>query len=64
MPMHLDQPVNANLIIELGVGVDVKKDGDRKYSEEEISRVVRDVVAGETGEALRRRVGEVRERES
>ncbi|KAL8533235.1 hypothetical protein ACS0TY_009568 [Phlomoides rotata] len=62
MPMHLDQPMNAKLVLELGVGVEVKRDGNGRLQREEIGRVVKDVAVGETGEILRRKVGEERER--
>lgn len=62
MPMHLDQPMNAKLVVELGVGVEVKRDDNGRLQREEISRVIGDVVFGETGEELRRRAGEERER--
>lgn len=62
MPVHLDQPVNAKLVIEHGVGVEVKRDKEGRLQKEEIARGIRDVVVGKTGEILRSRVGEVRER--
>ncbi|KAK6137973.1 hypothetical protein DH2020_028282 [Rehmannia glutinosa] len=61
MPMHRDQPMNAKLVVELGVGVEVKRDDDGKFRREEISKVIRDVVIGESGENVRRKVGEKRE---
>lgn len=62
MPMHLDQPMNAKLVVELGVGVEVTRDGDGRLRREEIGSVIKDVVFGETGEVLRRKVEEKRER--
>lgn len=62
MPVHLDQPVNAKLVMEHGVGVEVKRGDDGRLQKEEIARVIRDVVVGKTGEILRSRVGEVKER--
>ncbi|KAL6578166.1 hypothetical protein OROMI_010494 [Orobanche minor] len=62
VPMHLDQPVNAKLVAELGVGAEVRRDGKGRIKREEISRVIRDVVVGGKGEELRKRVGEQRER--
>ncbi|KAL3649965.1 hypothetical protein CASFOL_006368 [Castilleja foliolosa] len=58
VPMHLDQPVNAKLVVELGVGVEVKRDGEGRVKRDEISRAIRDVVVGDE---LRMRVGERRE---
>lgn len=62
MPMHLDQPMNAKLVVELGVGVEVKRDGNGKLRRDEIGGVINDVAFGETGKVLRRKVGEERER--
>ncbi|KAL6573452.1 hypothetical protein OROHE_001911 [Orobanche hederae] len=39
VPMHLDQPVNAKLVAELGVGAEVGRDGKGRIKREEISRV-------------------------
>ncbi|GFQ00338.1 beta-d-glucosyl crocetin beta-1 6-glucosyltransferase [Phtheirospermum japonicum] len=61
VPMHLDQPVNAKLVVELGVGVEVRRDEVGKLKRDEISRVIGDVVVGRNGDELRRRVGERRE---
>ncbi|KAL0382765.1 UNVERIFIED_CONTAM: Beta-D-glucosyl crocetin beta-1,6-glucosyltransferase [Sesamum calycinum] len=62
MPMHLDQPMNAKLVADLGVGVEVKRDNEGRLQREEIAKVIRDVVVGESGGELRRRVVERRER--
>ncbi|KAI3458899.1 hypothetical protein Pfo_015562 [Paulownia fortunei] len=61
MPMHLDQPFNAKLVVELGVGVEVLRDGNARLQREEISQVIKDVVVGKRGESLRRKVGEQQE---
>ncbi|KAL0358557.1 UNVERIFIED_CONTAM: Beta-D-glucosyl crocetin beta-1,6-glucosyltransferase [Sesamum angustifolium] len=62
MPMHLDQPMNAKLVAELGVGVEVERDNEGRLQREEIAKVIRDVVVGESSGELRRRVVERRER--
>ncbi|KAL8518128.1 hypothetical protein ACS0TY_009474 [Phlomoides rotata] len=62
MPMQYDQPMNAKMALEMGVGVEVMRDGNGRFQREEIGRVVKDVAVGETGENLRRKVGEERER--
>ncbi|KAK6144707.1 hypothetical protein DH2020_021527 [Rehmannia glutinosa] len=61
VPVHLDQPLNAKLVVELGVGVEVKRDYNGRFKRDEISKVIRDVVIGQTGEELRRKIGEKRE---
>ncbi|KAK4431105.1 Beta-D-glucosyl crocetin beta-1,6-glucosyltransferase [Sesamum alatum] len=61
MPMQLDQPVNAKLVVELGVGVEVDRDERGRFRREEIGKVIKDVVVGRIGEGLRRKVCEKRE---
>ncbi|KAL3620221.1 hypothetical protein CASFOL_035133 [Castilleja foliolosa] len=58
VPMHLDQQMNAKLVVELGVGVEVKRDREGRVKRDKISRAIRDVVVGDE---LRMRVGERRE---
>ncbi|KAL3838246.1 hypothetical protein ACJIZ3_022837 [Penstemon smallii] len=62
MPMQLDQPLCAKLVVELGVGVDVVRDEKGKFGREEISRMVKDVVFEGRGDVLRKKIGEVREK--
>ncbi|KAL0303567.1 UNVERIFIED_CONTAM: Beta-D-glucosyl crocetin beta-1,6-glucosyltransferase [Sesamum radiatum] len=61
MPMQFDQPVNAKLVVELGVGVEVDRDERGRFRREEIGKVIKDVVLGKIGEGLRRKVWEKRE---
>ncbi|KAK4431107.1 Beta-D-glucosyl crocetin beta-1,6-glucosyltransferase [Sesamum alatum] len=61
MPMQFDQPVNAKLVVELGVGVEVDRDERGRFRREEIGKVIKDVVVGGVGEGLRRKVWEKRE---
>ncbi|KAK4756099.1 hypothetical protein SAY87_009856 [Trapa incisa] len=63
MPMHLDQPINARLVVEgLGVGVEVKREGvEGRIRGEEVARAVRDAVVEESGERVRRRVKTLRD---
>ncbi|MQL76842.1 hypothetical protein Taro_009234 [Colocasia esculenta] len=66
LPMHLDQPLNAKVVVELGVGVEVRRGGDGVGREgtyvtgEELARVVTEVVAGEEGEGVRRKAKEMK----
>ncbi|KAK4431109.1 Beta-D-glucosyl crocetin beta-1,6-glucosyltransferase [Sesamum alatum] len=61
MPMQFDQPVNAKLVVELGVGVEVDRDERGRFRREKIGKVIKDVVVGRIGEGLRRKVWEKRE---
>ncbi|CAI9278202.1 unnamed protein product [Lactuca saligna] len=53
MPMHLDQPVNARLVAEVGVGVEVVRDGNGRLEREKMAGVVRHVVVSKLGKVVR-----------
>lgn len=55
MPMHLDQPINARLVEEVGVGVEVKRTGEGSLQREEVAKVIRDVVVEKFGEGVRKK---------
>ncbi|MCE0482396.1 hypothetical protein HAX54_041147 [Datura stramonium] len=59
MPMHLDQPMNARLMIELGVAVEIVRDDDGKIHRGEIAETLNGVVTGKTGENLRAKVRDI-----
>lgn len=54
MPMHLDQPVNARLVEEVGVGIEVVRDSDGRLHREEVTAVIRRVVVEKDGEVVRK----------
>jgi cyanidin-3-O-glucoside 2''-O-glucuronosyltransferase len=60
--MHVDQPCNAKLLQEVGVALEIKREQNGKLGREEVAKVVREVVVEETGEQVRRKVRELRER--
>ena len=62
MPMQLDQPPNARLVEELGVGVEVKRDMDGKLEREEVAKVFREVVVEKIGEGVRIKAKELKEK--
>uniref|UniRef100_A0A6N2LSC0 anthocyanidin 3-O-glucosyltransferase n=1 Tax=Salix viminalis TaxID=40686 RepID=A0A6N2LSC0_SALVM len=62
MPMHLDQPINARLLQEVGVALEIEREQDGKLGREEVAKVVREVVVEETGEQVRRKARELRGR--
>ncbi|KAL8162087.1 hypothetical protein V2J09_013576 [Rumex salicifolius] len=59
MPMHLDQPVNARLVVSLGLAMEVKRDSEGRYRREEIARVIKEVMVKEVGKDLRRKAKEM-----
>ncbi|KAM3733022.1 hypothetical protein ACB098_11G103400 [Castanea mollissima] len=61
MPMHLDQPVNARLVEELGVGVEVKRDMNGRLEGEELAKVIRKVVVEKITEGIRSKGSEFKE---
>ncbi|XP_038902129.1 UDP-glucosyltransferase 29-like [Benincasa hispida] len=61
VPMHVDQPYNAGLIEDAGVGVEAKRDTDGKIQREEVAKLIKEVVVEKTREDLRKKVGEMSE---
>ncbi|KAM1263015.1 hypothetical protein ACFX13_028744 [Malus domestica] len=62
MSMDLDQPYNARLVEELGVGVEVKKTGrGGGLQREEVAKVIKDEMENNTGEVVRRKAMELRD---
>ncbi|KAL0397719.1 UNVERIFIED_CONTAM: Beta-D-glucosyl crocetin beta-1,6-glucosyltransferase [Sesamum calycinum] len=55
MPMHLDQPLNARLVVEIGVGDEVLRNNSGRLEKEEVAAVIHRVVAvGGRGEVVRK----------
>ncbi|XP_059298647.1 UDP-glucosyltransferase 29-like [Lycium ferocissimum] len=61
MPMHLDQPLNAKLIVDAGVGEEVVRDKGGNLDREEVAKVIREVVAEKSGQRLRKKAREYSE---
>ncbi|XP_006355167.1 beta-D-glucosyl crocetin beta-1,6-glucosyltransferase-like [Solanum tuberosum] len=61
MPMHLDQPLNAKLIVDAGVGEEVVRDKDGNVDRHEVAKVIREVVAEKSGPRLRKKAREFSE---
>lgn len=58
IPIQLDQPLNARVAEEMGVGMEVKSDRDGKLEIVEVATVIREAVMGIIGESIRRRARE------
>ncbi|XP_058087502.1 UDP-glucosyltransferase 29-like [Magnolia sinica] len=61
MPLHLDQPLNARLVVEIGVAVEVERGGDGVFEREEVARSIIEVVVGKEGEGVKRNAKEMGE---
>uniref|UniRef100_P0DO72 Mogroside IIIx synthase n=1 Tax=Siraitia grosvenorii TaxID=190515 RepID=GT942_SIRGR len=59
VPMHLDQPFNAGLVEEAGVGVEAKRDSDGKIQREEVAKSIKEVVIEKTREDVRKKAREM-----
>lgn len=61
MPMHLDQPINARLVEEVGVGVEVVRDMSGRLKRETVAVVVKNVVVDKVGEVVREKARKMSE---
>ncbi|KAM0922222.1 hypothetical protein ACQ4PT_006319 [Festuca glaucescens] len=62
LPLHIDQPLNANLAAEVGAAAArVQQEWFGEFTAEEVARAVRPTVNGKEGEAARRHARELRE---
>ncbi|KAB2045202.1 hypothetical protein ES319_D01G143400v1 [Gossypium barbadense] len=59
MLMHIDQPLNARLVQDVGVGVEVKRGKDGSLEREEIVKVIKQVVGEKDGENIRNKAREM-----
>ncbi|XP_048140650.1 UDP-glucosyltransferase 29-like [Rhodamnia argentea] len=59
MPMHLDQPLNARLVEDVGVGSEVMRNESGELEREEIAAVIKGVMVDDGGEHVRNKVKEV-----
>ncbi|XP_057771976.1 UDP-glucosyltransferase 29-like [Salvia miltiorrhiza] len=62
MPMKIDQPMNARMLVEAGSCVEVSRSEDGVFKGEDIGEAIRKVVEEEGGEELRRRARGLSER--
>ncbi|KAL5802923.1 hypothetical protein ACOSQ4_031228 [Xanthoceras sorbifolium] len=61
IPMQLDQPINAKLVVDMGVGMEVARK-NKELVREEVAGVIRRVVVEEEGNELRKTAKELSER--
>lgn len=61
MPMKHDQPISGKVAEDVGVGVEVKRDENRKLNRENIAQVIRKVVKDKSGVQVRSKARELSE---
>ncbi|KAJ7974941.1 Glycosyltransferase, partial [Quillaja saponaria] len=61
IPIQVDQPLNAKLVEEIGVGKEIVRDSEGKLHREVVEKVVKQVLFEESGEELRRKAKELSE---
>ncbi|KAF5946419.1 hypothetical protein HYC85_016647 [Camellia sinensis] len=61
IPMHLDQPVNARLVEEIGVGMEAVRDKNGVLDRKNVAEVIQKVVVDDSGEAVRSKARELSE---
>ncbi|GAV83746.1 UDPGT domain-containing protein [Cephalotus follicularis] len=61
MPMHIDQPLNARLVEDVGVGLEIKRNKDGRFEREELARVIKEVLVYKNGDAVRSKAREMSE---
>ncbi|XP_038902166.1 UDP-glucosyltransferase 29-like [Benincasa hispida] len=61
VPVSWDQPFNARVVEEAGVGVEAKRDPDGKIQRQELAKLIKEVVVEKTREELRMKVREMSE---
>ncbi|KAL3718892.1 hypothetical protein ACJRO7_003921 [Eucalyptus globulus] len=59
MPMQLDQPMNARLVEQVGVGLEVKRNKSGELERSEIAKVIKDVVVEKDGDSTRKKTKEM-----
>lgn len=62
MPMHLDQPLNARLVEDIGVGVEVVRNQFGVLQKDVVAVVIRHVVVDNDGECIRQKAREMSEK--
>lgn len=59
IPLKLDQPLNARVVVEAGVGVEVERDGNRQFTREDLANAIYKAVVEKTGEDMRTKAAEL-----
>ncbi|KAH6756180.1 hypothetical protein C2S53_004279 [Perilla frutescens var. hirtella] len=62
MPIKHDQPINARIVTNAGVGVEVVRGGKGRFAAEEVARAINEVIDEKNGEGIRERAKELSEK--
>ncbi|KAK1584130.1 hypothetical protein Q3G72_030072 [Acer saccharum] len=58
IPLQFDQPLNANLAVDIGVAIEVPARREKKITRQEVAKAIKTVVVEEQGKEVRRRAKE------
>ncbi|TXG67941.1 hypothetical protein EZV62_009216 [Acer yangbiense] len=58
IPLQFDQPLNANLVVDMGVAIEVPARREKKITRQEVAKAIKTVVVEEQGKEVRRRAKE------
>jgi UDP-glucoronosyl and UDP-glucosyl transferase len=61
LPMDWDQPTNAKLIVELGIGLEIPQRGLGNFTGEDVATCIKQVLHPEHGESVRKHAGDLAE---
>ncbi|KAK2640919.1 hypothetical protein Ddye_022682 [Dipteronia dyeriana] len=61
IPLKFDQPLNANLVVDMGVAIEVPARKEKKITRQEVAKAIKSVVVEEQGNEIRRRAKELSE---
>ncbi|KAF3633379.1 putative cyanidin-3-O-glucoside 2-O-glucuronosyltransferase-like [Capsicum annuum] len=63
MPMQHEQPLNTRLLVnDVGVGLEIQRDEEGNIRREGVAKTIREVVLEESGESVRNKAKELKER--
>ncbi|KAL1543125.1 beta-D-glucosyl crocetin beta-1,6-glucosyltransferase [Salvia divinorum] len=62
MPFKLDQPLNARLMVEAGVAVEVVRDRSGNFSSQEFVNAIKKVIVEKSGQEMREKAAELSEK--
>ena len=61
LPMDWDQPVNAKLIVELGIGIEISQRGLGNFKGEDVSAYIKQILLSEYGDHVRKNAEDLAE---